>query len=201
MTSRPPDTPPPAATALESTAVLLDRVRSGDEVARERLMARYLPVLKRWAHGRLPAGARGLVDTDDLVQVTLLRSLSHLGKFEHRREGAFLAYLWRILLNALRDEVRRSVRRGGREALSEELPDPAPTLHEQAIGRDLLDRYETALANLPDEHREAVILRIEFGLTYDEIADAVGSPSANASRMTVARALVRLAERIREGQE
>src|SRR6476660_8945498 len=83
--------PEPSALGLESTAELLERIRSGDESARERLVSRYLPILKRLGHGRLPARARDLSDTDDLVQVTLIRALDHIETFEMRREGAFLA--------------------------------------------------------------------------------------------------------------
>ena len=95
---------------LESTADLLSRVRGGDPAAREQLFARYLPILKRWAHGRLPGSARNLADTDDLIQTSLLRALNRVGEFEPRHEGAFLAYLRQTLLNALRDEIRRSRR-------------------------------------------------------------------------------------------
>jgi RNA polymerase sigma-70 factor (ECF subfamily) len=41
--------------------------------------------------------------------------------------------------------------------------------------------------------REAVILRLEFGFSHREIADAIGSPSANAARMLVSRAVEKLA--------
>jgi len=180
--------------SLESTAALLGRVRAGDEAAREILVRRFLPALRRWAHGRLPPPARGLVDTDDLVQVALLRALHRVESFEPERAGAFLAYLRRIILNAVRDELRRAARRPRPETLPEELVDPAPSLVEQAIGREAMAAYEAALARLGDRQQEAVILRIEFGLTYEEIAEAIGSPSANAARMTVSRALLRLAE-------
>jgi RNA polymerase sigma-70 factor (ECF subfamily) len=82
----------PVPEDLESTAGLLERVRGGDAGARERLLSRYVPALRRWAHGRLPPRARELADTDDLVQVTLIRALDHLGDFEPRRPGAFLAW-------------------------------------------------------------------------------------------------------------
>ena len=39
-----------------------------------------------------------------------------------------------------------------------------------------------------------MFLRIELGFTHQEVADAIGAPSANAARMLVSRALVRLAE-------
>jgi len=191
---RPREAPAARTDGLESTAALLALVQGGDAAARDRLVGRYLPILRRWARGRLPAAARGLSDTDDLVQVTLIRALDHVNDFELRREGAFLAYLRRILLNAMRDEIRRSVRRPGGEEVSADLVDPAPSALEQAIGSDLVERYEAALADLPEDHREAVILRVEFGFTYPEIAEALGKPSSNAARMTVARALVRLSE-------
>ena len=151
-------------------------------------------MLRRWAHGRLPQYARGLVDTDDLVQVTLLRAVDHLGEFEPRHEGAFLAYLRRILINSVRDEIRRAMRGPGRETISEDLPDELPSAVEQAIGREAMEAYEAALAALPEVQQEAVILRVEFGYSYPEIAAALDRPSANAVRMMVARALVQLAE-------
>ncbi len=184
----------PTVPSCESTATLLELVRDGDASARDRLVARCLPALRRWAHGRLPRRARGVVDTDDLVQVSLLRALNQVGRFQPRHEGAFLAYLRRTLLNAIRDELRRAHRRPAGAELVEDLTDPAPSIVEEAIGRELVERYEEALATLPEAHQQAVILRIEFGYSYQEIADAVGSPSANAVRMTVTRALVRLAE-------
>ena len=54
--------------------------------------------------------------------------------------------------------------------------------------------YENALNELSSIDQEAVILRIEFGLSYAEIAEAMEKPSADASRMQVKRALVKLAE-------
>jgi DNA-directed RNA polymerase specialized sigma24 family protein len=69
---------------------------------------------------------------------------------------------------------------------------------ERAIGSESLERYETALSGLSDEQQEAVILRIEMGLTHEQVAEAMGKPSANAARMVVARALARLAEAMDE---
>ena len=64
---------------------------------------------------------------------------------------------------------------------------------EAAIGSQTLDRYEAALARLTEDEREAVVTRVEFGLSYAEVADALGKPSADAARMAVVRALVKLA--------
>jgi RNA polymerase sigma-70 factor (ECF subfamily) len=181
---------------LASTQVLLAGARAGDERARDELVARFLPVLRRWAHGRLPTYARGLVDTDDLVQVTLIRALANLDRFEPRHEGAFLAYLRRIVLNSVRDEIRRSMRTPPQEEVDESLVDRGPSLLERSLGREVVERYERALAELPEVQQEAVILRVEFGYSYPEIAAALGRPSANAVRMMVSRALVDLAEKM-----
>ena len=185
--------------ALEPTAKLLDRVLAGEDSARERLAARFLPLLKRWAKGRLPAAARGALDTDDLVQLTLVRALDHVGEFRSRREGAFLAYLRRTLLNMIRDELRKASLRPGPESLSEvHLLDKAPSGLEQAIRLEAMESYEAALASLSEIQKEAVVLRLEFGFSYERIAEAVGSPSANAARMIVSRALVKLSEALHE---
>ena len=180
--------------ALENTGELLDRVRHGDAGARERLVARFLPLCRRWAHGRLPLGVRDLAETDDLVQSTLLRALDHIEGFEHRGQGAFLAYLRRILMNQVRDEIRRSHHRPRREELSEDWESAAPGPLDHVLSQESLAAYEAALAGLPERSRQAVVLRLEFGFGYQEVAEAVGSPSPNAARMLIARALVLMAE-------
>jgi RNA polymerase sigma-70 factor, ECF subfamily len=182
----------------ESTAALLQRIRGGDESARDRLLERYLPVLRRWAHGRLPAKARGFADTDDLVQITLIRVLKQLERFEPRHEGAFLAYLRRILINAMRNEIARAATRGKQEEIGEGMPDGGPSPLESMLGRDMLDRYEAAFEALGEEQQEAVFMRVEMGLTYEQIAEAMGKNSANTARMMVARAIARLAETMEE---
>jgi len=186
-----PDPPP-----LDSTAALIARVQAGDDDARERLFARYLPVMRRFAHGRLPASARALSETDDLVQTAMIRALNRLGSFEPRREGAFLAYLRQILLNIVREEIRRSRRRPAGSEDAETVAGGGPSPIEQAVGRDMLERYERALLELPEASREAVLLRIEFGYAFPEIASALGLNTTSAARMMVTRALVRVAERM-----
>jgi RNA polymerase sigma-70 factor (ECF subfamily) len=66
------------------------------------------------------------------------------------------------------------------------------------VNREKLERYERGLARLVPDQREAVLLRLEFGYSHAEIAEALGRPSADAARMVVARALVSLAEAIDE---
>lgn len=181
---------------LASTAVLVERFRAGDLAARDQLVERYLPLLRRWAHGRLPGYARSTAETDDLVQVSLVRALERLGDFEVRHEGAFLAYLRSIFLNTVRDEIRRHGRSPRLVEAVPTLPDGAPSALEKLLGRQAMERYEEALGALHEDHRQAVILRVELGMPFEEIARALEKPSANAARMAVTRALARLAERL-----
>jgi RNA polymerase sigma-70 factor (ECF subfamily) len=186
--------PPGGPNPLISTTDLLARARSGDTTARNELFARYLPALRRWARGQLPAWTRDLRDTDDIVQDTLVQTLRRLDEFEPRHEGALQAYLRQAVVNRVRDEVRRVARRPMPAELPEEYEDPSVSPLDEAIGRQASARYESALQRLRPEDRELVVARVEMGNSYRQIADAHGKPSADAARMAVARALVRLAE-------
>ena len=93
----------------ESSVELVRRARDGDRRALDHLFERYLPVLRRWAAGRLPRWARDLVDTDDMIQETLMGTFRNVGAFEPRHDGALGAYLRQALNNRIRDEVRTSL--------------------------------------------------------------------------------------------
>jgi RNA polymerase sigma factor (sigma-70 family) len=178
---------------LESTFLLIEQIRAGDKSALDRLLRRFLPLLTRWASGRLPRGVRDLSDTEDLVQETIISALRHIDHIEIRGEGALQAYLRRAVLNRIRDELRRHGRRGLVETLDENVRATEDSPLEIAIGNEALERYEAALSRLSAGDREAVIARIELGQTYAEIASALGKPSTEAARMAVNRALARLA--------
>lgn len=177
--------------ALESTQELVTLARAGDERAKDRLIDRCLPPLKRWAKGRLPHYARNLAETDDLVQGALLRTLQRLDSIEMRGSGSFLAYMRQCLVNAVRDEIRRTSRHA-----EEPLDDNPRAANRSADEPDMgaLMDYERSLSTLPERQRDAVVLRVEFELTFPEIAAELDMPSADAARMMVSRAMLRLAE-------
>ncbi|OLC82775.1 MAG: hypothetical protein AUH72_05820 [Acidobacteria bacterium 13_1_40CM_4_65_8] len=187
-------------TRLDTTVDLVERVKSGDREALDQLCSRFLPALRRWASGRLPRWTRDLMDTDDLVQETVVRAMNRMGTFESRHEGALQAYLRQAVVNRIRDEVRRATRAPASAELDENLSDRAASPLEQAIGHEAIERYEAALAQLKPEEREAIVARIEMECSYQEVAQALGKPSADAARMTVSRALLRLAEEMTRGQ-
>ncbi len=191
---QPRDDQPPADPApLLATVDLLRLAKGGDQGALDQLLARYVPRLGRWASGRLPMRARSLMDTSDLVQETLMRVLTGLDRIEVRGPGGFQAYVRAAVLNRIRDEVRWTNRRPGPDGVPESLEIPAPSPLENAIGSDLLDRYERALATLKEPERELLHLRIELDIDYEEIAAMTGKSSRDAVRMAVQRALKNLA--------
>jgi RNA polymerase sigma-70 factor (ECF subfamily) len=198
---QPPDTPEAGAAgaAVATTADLLQRARLGDTDAVNELFGRYLPSLRRWARGRLPHWTRDLRDTEDLVQETMVQSLKHIATFQPRHEGALQAYLRQALVNRVRDEVRRTTRRGVMAEVDTRHPDSAPSPLEEAIGAEALDRYEAALQRLRPEDRELVVARVELGLSFQQIAASHDKPSSDAARMAVNRALVQLAEGMDHG--
>ncbi len=187
--------------AAESTFHLLERARAGDEEAANRLFARHVRPLQRWASGRLPKWARDVADTDDLVQETLLQTFKRIGQFESRGVGALHAYLRQAVLNRIREELRRKSRRPDGTSLSglEEGSHLSPL--EQAIGSEALDRYEGALARLTANEQDVIVGRVELGYTYEELAQALGKPTADAARKAAQRALVRLLEEMERGNK
>jgi len=178
----------------ETTAELVARARAGETAALDRICERYLAPLRRWATGRLPPQSRGMLDTDDIVQDTIVRTLRRLDRFEVRGEGALGGYLRQALLNRIRDQARRARVRPDTTGIDgKPIEAPAASPLDQAIGLETVERYEAALARLRAEDREAVIVRLELDLSYAEAAEALGKPSADAARMSISRALVRLA--------
>lgn len=177
---------------VASSCSLILRAREGDEAARNELCARYLPRLRRWAHGRLPLSARDHLDTEDIVQDTLMQSVRRLPEFTPQHDHAFSAYVCQTLRNRLRDAVRRAAVRPSGQPLSPDAPATDPTPLERAVGKQALGRYEAALRQLRDADRDLVVARVELGLDYAEIAELTGKSSIAAARVAVSRALLRL---------
>jgi len=180
----------------ETTVELINRVKAGDAAARERLVARCIPPLRRWARGRLPSYARDMLDTEDLVQDAVIAALGRIQGFEARREGALQAYLRQALANRIKDVIRYKRRRPLQTELPEDARDQGESPLEQVIGLENTERYEAAMLRLRDTDREAIIARVELRYSYQELAVALGKPSADAARVAVARAVYRLAREI-----
>jgi RNA polymerase sigma-70 factor (ECF subfamily) len=195
-----PKTPVQPQGALDSTFQLLDRARKGDQGAVDRLFARHAGPLKRWARGRLPRWARDLSDTDDLVQDALLRTFKHVGDFVPGGDGALQAYLRQAVMNRLRDEIRRHGRLPEKIDVADVTLAGGSSPLEEAIDRESMESYERALQRLTPEEREAVVLRMQMGFSYAELAEALGKPTPDAARKAAQRAVVRLAKEMTREQ-
>jgi RNA polymerase sigma-70 factor (ECF subfamily) len=180
------------------TQELIVRVRSGDESARETLFRRYRDRLAHLVHGHLPHSARSIGDTQDIVQSTLGRALNHLDSYEYQHEGAFLAWLRTIARHLIVDQIRLYRRQWAGVPISDQLESGDPTPLERAISAENMALYERALEEQPERQRHAVIMRLEYGMPYSEVAANLGAASPNAARMMVHRATVEIARRMRE---
>src|SRR5262245_48087134 len=189
-----PDPTPPVPPESETSFQLLLKARADVPDARERLCARYLPRLQRWAHGRLPRSARTALDTSDVVQEVLMHAIRHLSTFEPQNEWSFQAYLRTAIVNRLRDEAKKTPRRSLVDPLDSSHASRTPSPLEEAIGAEALDRYERALKRLRETDQQAIVARCEWGMSHQEVAELLGKNSAGSAQVAVHRALVRLAQ-------
>jgi len=147
-----------------------------DPVLRDQILAA-IPSLRAFA-----ISLSGNVDrADDLVQETILRALANISSFQPGTNMP--AWLFTILRNLFRSEYRKR-RREVEDAdgsLAETL-----TSHPDQIGRVEFAEFRTALAQLPAEQREALILVGASGFSYEEAADicecAVGTIKSRVNR-------------------
>lgn len=182
----------------EPTIELVIKARDGDRLAVEALLQRCLPELKRWAHGRLPAAARGNLDTGDLVQETVLHVLRRLDHFEPRHVGAMQAYLHQSVINRIRDEVRKVTRRPAPGELPVDLTADDTSPLETTVRNEAYRRYRAALQELSSRDKTFIVARIEAQWSVPEIARHFGIKSVDAARMAVSRAVKRLVKTLEE---
>jgi RNA polymerase sigma factor (sigma-70 family) len=182
-----------------STLDLVRSAQAGDESAAETLFRRYRTRLRRWAAGRLPRRLRGRLDTEDIVQDALSRTFARLGTLDPQSGGFFQAYTRRAILNAIRDLAAKAEELHPPSGVLEAARDPGASPLEELVGREAFTSYLRALESLSVEEREAVIARIEDHASWEEIAAEFGKPSADAARMMVKRAVIRIAGEMHDG--
>ncbi len=186
------------AVGAEAVAVAVAGQGSAARWRLEQLFVRLLPILERWAHGRLPRRARRRCDTADLVQDACSGAISHLGDLDQRDPAQVDFYLKQTIRNRIRDEIRRA--RIG-ETMSSEglaLTDPSPSPLEDSLEADERRRFRAALLALDADDQQLVVGRVELHLSYDELARATGRDTAEAARCAVRRAMLRLARQLPE---
>ncbi len=177
------------------TMVLVDKAKQGDGAAKEELYRRVLPKLERFAHGRIPLSMRRMADTQEVVAEAVFRSLGKLDTFVPHREGAFMQYLGKIIVNRIRDLARRKRRESPMEdeAL---IPGDETGPVEQAVGTETYNRYREALESLNEDQRTAVVLHVEMGYAPKELAEALGR-GPDAARKVLCRGLENMAQKMK----
>ena len=179
---------------------LIARAKRGDRSALSALFLRHIPILRRWAHGRLPRWARMFGDTADLVQEAVLNTLRRLDQFEAKGEKALQGYLRLAVQNRILDLARRSeVRTRGGEVTGEEPDRHQPSPLALAITAEEQERYREALSRLKNDDQTLIVGRLELGYSYDQLALVVGKSSPDAARVALRRALARLVEEMNRG--
>ena len=172
---------------------LLARFAAGDRSALDELFRRYRQPAYRVAYRLLGHEADAL----DAVQEGFVKALTRLSGFEGR--SSFKTWLLRVVSNAALDLGRQ---RGRREAQSleaaasgDELPEQLLSSEEAWAGleqADLRVALDRALAGLSDAQRQTFVLYADAGLSYREVADALGiSIGTVMSRLYYARQKLR----------
>jgi RNA polymerase sigma-70 factor (ECF subfamily) len=187
--------PRPEALASESTETLVLSARTGNESAIQALYDRHIDRLERWAGERLRPAVR------HSVQSTLLDTLHNLESFDPDASAAFQTVVRKELLELSHSAPASSSSEHAPPPDAERDVDRELSPVERALGSGALERYERALERLPAELREAVVARIEMGLSYPNIALELGRKSPEAARELVHAAILRLAEEMRKGSD
>lgn len=172
---------------------LMRLAQSGDQSAANEFARRLRAMLMRRMHGRLPRWARYRGDTSDLVQSTMIRAFRRLPVFIPIGDGAFFAYAYRIAHRRMLNEIRNARRRGVHEELSGSLPSPSRSPSDEAELAEFVGRYWEALHSLTPREQAAVILRVQDGWDYREIAKRMNFKTPDAARMFIQRAIRKLA--------
>lgn len=166
-------------TSYLDDALLATRAGEGDEAAFETLVRRHSPVLLSLAHRLL--GSRS--DAEDAVQDGFVSAWRRLPEF--RGDAAFLTWMYRIVTNRCLNQLRS--RRPTTDL--ESVPEPAAPEHQTSPARAAethaaLQSLSRVLAELTPEQRACWVLRELHGLSYEEIARAVGiTPDAVRGRI------------------
>ena len=180
---------------LTQSHALFNLASSGDPSAKDELFRQYLPLLEAWARKHLSPSVRRLVDTDDIVQMTLIDGLKKLQTFEYRRSGAFLAYLRTVALNHIRSKGREQ---GRKPEVS--VPEDALVAFGGTVKPDdprVFRIYEEVLSSLDEKDRDFITVALEFRPTNRQLAEMFDIDSSDAARMRLKRLLAKIADGMR----
>ncbi len=194
----------------DETAKLVTRAKNGDTQALNDLFLRYNQLMIEVARRRIGPRLRLKEDPDDLAQTTFREATRDFPNYEYRGEGSLVRWLIMILQNKIRDKAefysatkrdfsRERTMDGARDSSGEAMPTIEPPSQDLSVTMQV-SRGESyvhlraALAELSDEHRQAITLVFFEGKQLREAGEIMGGRSEDAVRMMLRRAETRLAE-------
>jgi len=183
--------------SAETTATLLAQAKAGSPEALNALYERCTARLLAFIRLRLGRQLRGRLESRDILQATLLKSLEHLDELKGTETRSLMAWLARIAEHEVRDCADFHTRQRRDPAREAVIDDGAllPAVTRSALSHVILDeqaeRLEAALDDLSPAHREVILLRKFEELSFPEIAQRLGK-SEDACRMLLARAMTAL---------
>jgi RNA polymerase sigma-70 factor (ECF subfamily) len=180
---------------------LLDEARMGDHAQLGSLLDGYRPYLGLLARLEIGRRLQAKLDASDLVQDTLLEAHRHFVRFQGTNEAQLATWLRQIMAANLANLLRRYYGTQGRDVrlerelivhldqssllLDRGLVDPRSSPSHQAAHREQALRMAEALARLPDDYREVLLLRHFDGLSFPQISRHMGRSVDSVEKLWV----------------
>lgn len=198
---------------MRSDVTLLQQARHGEVEARGALLESHRQYLELLARLEIGQRLQRKVDTSDVVQETFLEAHRNFGNFRGTDEAEFVAWLRAILAARIGHFVRHFTGTQRRDVRREQALDVDLDQSSRAIERGLMSLHSTpsqqvarreqgvllarALAQLPDDYREVIVLRHLEELTFPEVAERMERSVDSVQKLWV-RALARLRQIMKE---
>jgi RNA polymerase sigma-70 factor (ECF subfamily) len=173
-----------------AVAALASQAAAGDREAAEDLIGRLRPAILRYCRGRLGRMSGSYDVADDVAQEVCVAVLTALPRY--RDEGRpFSAFVFGVAAHKVADAQRAAFRAPVPVAALPERTDDADGPEAALLRRVDGERARALLAQLPEQQRELLVLRVCSGLSAEETGRALGM-TAGAVRVAQHRALARL---------
>jgi RNA polymerase sigma-70 factor (ECF subfamily) len=190
-------TSPPTTALQPGDSELIERAVRGDQKAFSHLVNRYLPLVYNYLYRM----TQNHEVSEEMAQEAFVKACQNLNNFDQAR--SFKPWILRIASNAAISQIRKQSRLVSLNALEEEgvwgeaehqsVDDPVTQLERKLSSEAVLK----AMGNLDDKYRQALLLRYQQELSYEEIAEALSIP-LNTVRTWIKRGMDKLRNEVKE---
>ena len=206
-----------AAVGTGQTASYLGAALQGTRQDLDYLLAHLRPRIVLWATTRLSGELAGRVEPDDIAQMVLMSVHRDFPRFQGTSRNEFLAWIFTIGENRIRDTVRlhgakKRTPAGGEGKGEAALPEggfhvdegwhrPLTTPSEAAARDEALDGMRAAIGELRPKHQAILRMRDLEMRSYEDICEALELDSVGAARTLRCRALIALRAAMKNGED